>query len=435
MKISIFGLGYVGCVSAGCFTSLGHSVIGVDVSENKVGLINNGKPTIIEKSVDELIRDGVNSKNLFATTDYKLAVKQSDISFICVGTPSTDTGHLNMEYIYKVAEQIGEALAENDRYHVIVIRSTVIPGTNLKLGELISDISGKSVNSDFCIVSNPEFLREGNAVYDFFNPPLTVLASNSQDGLEVMKSLYREIDPDIVISGIGEAEFLKFVNNSFHALKVAFTNEVGNICKKMGVNSIELMELFKKDKKLNISEAYFKPGFSYGGSCLPKDLKAINTMAHDKYVKLPVLNNIEYSNSEHKNLLYDLILSKGKKKVGVIGISFKQGTDDLRDSPIIDVIEKLIGKGFNINIYDKNVSLANLIGTNKEYILGKLPHISSLLTDNLEDFLSNSELVIINSKSEKIIEVLKTNATDKIIIDLIYTPELKTTGFYEGICW
>lgn len=435
MKISIFGLGYVGCVSAGCFTSLGHSVIGVDVSENKVGLINNGKPTIIEKSVDELIREGVNSKNLFATTDYKLAVKQSDISFICVGTPSTETGHLNMEYIYKVAEQIGEALAENDRFHVIVIRSTVIPGTNLKLGELISDISGKSVNSDFCIVSNPEFLREGNAVYDFFNPPLTVLASNSQDGLEVMKSLYRQIDPDIVISGIGETEFLKFVNNSFHALKVAFTNEVGNICKKMGVNSIELMELFKKDKKLNISEAYFKPGFAYGGSCLPKDLKAINTMAHDKYVKLPVLNNIEYSNSEHKKFLYDLILSKGKKKVGVVGISFKQGTDDLRDSPIIDVIEKLLGKGFNINIYDKNVSLANLIGSNKEYILGKLPHISNLMTDNIENLLSNSELIIINSKSEKIIEVLKANATNKIIIDLIYTPELKTTEFYEGICW
>lgn len=435
MKISIFGLGYVGCVSAGCFTSLGHSVIGVDVSENKVGLINNGKPTIIEKSVDELIREGVNSKNLFATTDYKLAVKQSDISFICVGTPSTETGHLNMEYIYKVAEQIGEALAENDRFHVIVIRSTVIPGTNLKLGELISDISGKSVNSDFCIVSNPEFLREGNAVYDFFNPPLTVLASNSQDGLEVMKSLYRQIDPDIVISGIGETEFLKFVNNSFHALKVAFTNEVGNICKKMGVNSIELMELFKKDKKLNISEAYFKPGFAYGGSCLPKDLKAINTMAHDKYVKLPVLSNIEYSNSEHKKFLYDLILSKGKKKVGVVGISFKQGTDDLRDSPIIDVIEKLLGKGFNINIYDKNVSLANLIGSNKEYILGKLPHISNLMTDNIENLLSNSELIIINSKSEKIIEVLKANATNKIIIDLIYTPELKTTEFYEGICW
>jgi GDP-mannose 6-dehydrogenase len=300
MNISIFGLGYVGCVGMGCLAKNGHKIIGVDVLNAKIDLINQGKPTIVEKDIDRIIAEQFNKGNISATSDYKKAVLETDLSLICVGTPSTPEGHLNLDYIFQTACQIGEALADKDGFHVIAIRSTVLPGTNEKVGELITQHSGKIRNTDFGVVSNPEFLREGTAVEDFFNPPLTLLGSDNDFSLEKMEQLYAGVTGPIEKVEINVAEIIKYVNNSFHALKIVFANEVGNICKKLNIDSHEVMRIFCMDKQLNISPYYFKPGFAYGGSCLPKDLKALNTIAHDLYIDTPVLNSIEKSNEAQK---------------------------------------------------------------------------------------------------------------------------------------
>ena len=281
MRISIFGLGYVGCVSLGCLAKNGHNIIGVDVNDIKVDLINNGKPTIIERDIDLIIEQQFKNKKIKATKDYKSAIKNTDISIICVGTPSTPEGHLNLEHIYKTAEQIGEAIKEKENFHIAVIRSTVLPGTNIKVGEIIEKTSGKQRNKGFAVVSNPEFLREGSAVEDYYNPPVTVLGSDNKKALNVLSKIYAKVNGPIEIVDIKVAEIIKYVNNSYHALKITFANEVGNICKRIGIDSHEVMRLFCMDKQLNISSYYFKPGFAYGGSCLPKDLKALQTLAHD----------------------------------------------------------------------------------------------------------------------------------------------------------
>jgi GDP-mannose 6-dehydrogenase len=433
MKISIFGLGYVGCVSLGCLAKNGNEMIGVDVNEFKVDLINKGKPTIVEKEIDSIIGEQFRLKRIRATNNYVEAVKKTDVSIICVGTPSTPEGHLNLDYIFGCAQQIGDVLKRKKDFHIVVIRSTVLPGTNLKVSEVIEKESGKKRNIDFAVVSNPEFLREGTAVADYYNPPLTVLGGDNEYALKVISDIYSKVNGPIETVSIHVAEIIKYVNNSFHALKIVFANEVGNICKKMKIDSHEVMRIFCMDKQLNISPYYFKPGFAYGGSCLPKDLKALKTLSHDRFVETPVLNSIELSNSHHKDLTFNTIVDLKKNKIGFIGLSFKAGTDDLRYSPSVEVIEKLIGKGKQILIYDSNVHLSKLIGANKSYIEETLPHISSLLINNLNKVIDESEVLVIPNKIPELNEI--DIPQDKIIIDLCRVENLMKHKEYNGINW
>ncbi|MGV3767637.1 MAG: nucleotide sugar dehydrogenase [Chitinophagaceae bacterium] len=434
MRISIFGLGYVGCVSIGCLAKNGHTVVGVDVQEQKVELINNGIPTIVEKDIDEIIRTEHAAGKISATTDYLKAVTTTETSIICVGTPSSETGQLNLDYLFRTAEQIGEAIAKKNEFHTVVIRSTVMPGTNEKVAAIIAEHSGKKKNEAFAVVSNPEFLREGSAVSDYYNPAITVIGSDHQPSIEKISSLYKDIKGEIITTEIKVAELIKYVNNSFHALKITFANEVGNICKALNIDSHPLMELFCKDTHLNISPAYFKPGFAYGGSCLPKDLKGLATLAHDHYLTSPLLQSIHHSNEHQKQIAFDMIAKTGKKKICFIGLSFKEGTDDLRYSPSVDLAEKLIGKGYTLSIYDKNVHLSKLVGANKAFINHHLPHLSELVCEHPETAICQSDVVLINHRNFDLAahkELLK----DKIVIDLVRIKSDVSALNYQGICW
>lgn len=440
MNISIFGLGYVGCVGAACLAKLGHKVIGVDVNENKVRLINEGKPTIIEDGIAELCTEAHAKGLMSATMDVREAVHGTDVSFIVVGTPSSKEGHLNLNYIYKVAEQIGEALGDKTANkdglrHIIAIRSTVLPGTNEKVGRIIEEISGLKRGKDFTIVSNPEFLREGTSVKDYFNPPLTLVGTDMPEAEAVFREIYKDIDAEFICTDIRVAEMMKYVNNTYHALKIVFGNEVGNICKELNIDSHKVMEIFCKDKQLNISPYYFRPGFAYGGSCLPKDMKALKTLAHDHYVEVPVIEAIGESNELQKRRAVQLIMAQGKRKVGILGLSFKAGTDDLRCSPIVDVVESLLGKGFEIRIYDKNVKVSELTGTNKDFIMAKIPHLQHFVTDNLDAVCCQSDVLVVTNKEKEFAELL-AKYPNKIVVDLVRQwKDVDYAGHYEGLSW
>ena len=435
MDISIFGLGYVGCVGAACLAKMGHHVIGNDISESKVDLINQGRPTIIEADIEELVAEGRKSGRLEASTDVRYTVLNTDISFICVGTPSSRDGHLNLDYIYGVARQIGEALKEKDGFHIVAIRSTVLPGTNKKVGEILAEASGKERDKDFTVVSNPEFLREGTSVADYMDPPLTLIGTDSEFAEKQFRELYRDIPGEFVSTDIEVAEIMKYVNNTFHALKIVFGNEIGNICKSLGIDSHKVMEIFCKDRQLNISPYYFKPGFAYGGSCLPKDSKALRTLAHDRYVETPVINAIDSSNEIQKRIAVDMIESKGRRKVGILGLSFKAGTDDLRNSPIVDVAEALYGKGYEIHIYDRNVRVSQLTGTNADFIKAKLPHLYRIITDDLDAVCSACDVLVISNREKEFAD-LPERYPGKCIVDLVRQfGTLDYEGNYEGISW
>ena len=454
MKISIFGLGYVGCVGAACLAKLGHTVIGVDVNENKVRLINEGKPTIIEEGIADLCAEAHEKGLMSATTDVHEAVHQTDVSFIVVGTPSSKEGHLNLNYIFTVARQIGEALKDktmviddlgfqnsnlgfrnSNLKHIVAIRSTVLPGTNEKVGEIIEETSGLKRGKDFTIVSNPEFLREGTSVKDYFNPPLTLVGTDMPEAEAVFREIYKGIDAEFICTDIRVAEMMKYVNNTYHALKIVFGNEVGNICKELNIDSHKVMEIFCKDKQLNISPYYFKPGFAYGGSCLPKDMKALKTLAHDHYVDVPVIEAIGESNELQKKRAVQLIMAQGKRKVGILGLSFKAGTDDLRCSPIVDVVESLLGKGFEIRIYDKNVKVSELTGTNKDFIMAKIPHLQHFVSADLEEVCRESDVLVVTNKEKEFAELL-ARYPNKIIVDLVRQwKEVDYEGHYEGLSW
>ncbi|MCS3802206.1 nucleotide sugar dehydrogenase [Niastella sp. OAS944] len=435
MKISIFGLGYVGCVSVGCLAKNGHEVIGVDVSEFKVELINSGKATIQEKDIDRIIAEGYAKGSISATTCAEEAVHNTDLSIICVGTPPSAHGHLNLSYIFKTAEQIGKAIKTKDEFHTVVIRSTVMPGTNIRYGEIVEQFSGKKRGHHFSVVSNPEFLREGSAVYDYYHPAITVVGGDSTVAIEKVASLYRCLDAPIEITDIKAAEIIKYINNSFHALKIAFANEVGNICKALKIDPFKVMDLFCKDTRLNISPAYLKPGFVYGGSCLPKDLKGLVTLGHDNYLDTPVLSMINSSNEQHRKKAVDMITETGKKNICMVGLSFKEGTDDLRFSPFVDLAETLIGKGCRLTIYDEYVCLSRLIGANKSYINERLPHLSEHLSNDLENAITENDVVVIshrNFDAKNYHHLLKEKTA---IIDLVRIRDLEELPNYEGICW
>ena len=436
MDISIFGLGYVGCVSLGCLAKNGHKVIGVDVSETKVKQINSGLATIIEKDIDVIIKEEHLKGNISATTDFIIAIQKTEISIVAVGTPSSAKGHLNLNYIFKVAEHLGDALQKKDSFHTIAIRSTVFPGTIEKFEKIIETISGKKRNKDFAVVSNPEFLREGTAVYDYHHPPLTLIGSSSKEAADKIASLYKNLPAEIVITNVEVAEIMKYVNNTFHALKIAFANEVGNICSAMKIDSHKVMEIFCMDKQLNISPYYFKPGFAYGGSCLPKDLKGLQTLAHDLYIKAPVIESIDKTNDLQISRALEIIQNIGKKKIAFLGLSFKAGTDDLRNSPAVTIVETLLGKGYEVQIYDKNVHLSNLTGTNKDYIDLHIPHLSKLIVNNIIDLVDNADVVVINNNEKEYVDTLLETKSSAALVDMVYLPQqIRKRNNYYGINW
>jgi len=435
MNISIFGLGYVGCVSLGCLSKDGHNVIGVDTSISKVDQINSGQATIIEKDIDIIISEQVKAGRIRATTDHFLAIKESDISIVAVGTPGTGKGHLDLQHIFNVAKNIGEALKSKKTSHIITIRSTIMPGTCDKFADVVEKTSGKRRNFDFAIVDNPEFLREGTAVHDYNNPPITLIGSDNTEAAESVASLFRHLPAEIVFTDLKTAEIMKYVNNTFHALKISFGNEIGNICSELGIDSHKVMEIFCKDKQLNISPYYFKPGFAYGGSCLPKDLKGLQTLAHDLYVDAPVIDSIDKTNDIQIQRAIKIIFRYWNKKLGFLGLSFKAGTDDLRNSPAVTVIEALLGKGCDIKIYDKHINLAMLTGTNKEFISSRIPHLASLLTDDPLRLIKESDIIIINTKETEFLKYLE-NIGNKVIIDFVrLSEELLSNNNYIGINW
>ncbi len=443
MNISVFGLGYVGCVTAACLAREGNRVIGVDVNPLKVQIINDGKSPIVEKDIDKIIYETVNQSTpegnpaLSATTDPFEAVKETEISLICVGTPSNYNGSIKLDYIKNCFTQIAEVLKDKPSYHVIVLRSTVLPGTLESMIKLVEEVSGKKAGTDFGAVMNPEFLRESTSVYDFYHPPVTVIGELDQRSGDAVAEIYSFLDAPVVRTDIKTAEMVKYTCNAFHALKVTFANEIGRICKALNIDSHQVMDIFCMDKKLNISTYYLKPGFAFGGSCLPKDLRAITYKARTLDVKVPLLDTILQSNRIHIEDTIDRIIRTGKKKIGVLGLSFKAGTDDLRESPMVILVETLIGKGFNIKIYDRNVSLARLFGANKEYIEKEIPHISSLMTNSMEELIQHSDIIVIGNNDEEFKKALSMRRNGQIVYDLVRVKDeqIYTENGYEGICW
>lgn len=430
-------MGYVGAVSAGCLAANGHKIIGVDPVRSKVDLINQGQAPIIEKDIGNYIAEGAKSGFLQATTNAREAVEQTEISFVCVGTPSLLNGNLDLSSIRRVCENIGNAIKKKSGRHVVVVRSTVLPGTMRDvIIPTLEKASGKKAGENFGVCNNPEFLREGTAVYDFYNPPKTVIGEIDSFSGDLLASLYEKLDAPLIRTDLETAEMVKYVDNCWHALKVGFANEIGNICKAIGADGHRVMDIFCKDTKLNLSPYYMKPGFAFGGSCLPKDLRALTYKARSLDLDLPILNNILVSNARQIEKGLQMILEKGSKKVGVLGVSFKAGTDDLRESPIVEVIERLLGKGYDIKIYDQNVNLAKLVGANRDYILNYIPHISRIMVRSIDEILQHADTIVVGNKSDEFSNILDKVTFGQVVVDLVrICDQPSTENEYDGICW
>lgn len=437
MNISIFGLGYVGSVSAACLAERGHSVVGVDPNSTKVDLINTGAAPVVEKGLAELAAEGVKQGKLRATTDYTGAVMSSDITIICVATPSQANGSLDFTYLRKVCGEIGKALAQKQSFHAVVVRSTILPGTlkNIVI-PILEETSGKKAGEGFGVCNNPEFLREGTAIYDFKNPPKTVIGQTDEKAGDMLQSLYEGLPGPMIRCTSEISEMVKYADNCWHAVKVSFVNEIGNICKQIGIDSHKVMDIFCQDTKLNLSPYYMKPGFAFGGSCLPKDLRALIYKAHSMDLSIPLMESTLVSNQLQIRHGLDMITRTGKRKIGFLGFSFKAGTDDLRESPLVEVIERLIGKGYELSLYDHNVNMARLTGANREYILNAIPHINRLMVDNIQDIIKQAEVIVIGNNSPEFKNVASVLRPDQIVIDLIRIGEIESThANYAGLCW
>jgi GDP-mannose 6-dehydrogenase len=437
MKLSVFGLGYVGCVSLACFADRRHEVIGVDTNPVKVGIINEGRSPVVEPGVEDLIGCGVKEKRLRATMDPVEAVQETDMSLICVGTPGRQNGSLDLTYVKNACKQIGMALQTKARFHIVVIRSTLLPGTIAEtVVPTLEVFSGKKAGRDFGIAINPEFLREGTSIADFYHPPFTLIGADDEETGDMIRLLYADLTAPVIAVGIKEAEMVKYVCNCFHGLKVSFANEVGILCKAFGIDSHRVMDVFCQDTKLNLSPYYLRPGFAFGGSCLPKDLRAIAYKAKVADIDVPVLNSILVSNRQHIDRAVQMVLGTGKKRIGVLGLSFKAGTDDLRESPMVILIETLIGKGLSLTIFDREVELARLFGANKEYIEREIPHISGLMRRRIEEVVECSEVVVVTKRSDEFRDVLEQMTHGPIIIDLARVLDgRRSRESYHGIAW
>lgn len=437
MKLSIFGLGYVGSVSAALFADAGHTVYGVDPNHDKVSLINDGRPPVVEAGLSELVAKSAASGRLRAMTEGHQAVQETELSIICVGTPSHSNGSLDLTYLRRVCQEIGAALADKADYHVVVIRSTMLPGTmDSVVVPTLEEYSGKASGEAFGVCVNPEFLREGSAVHDFLHPPKTVIGESDVRAGERLARLYAGIDAPMIHCSVPVAEMVKYADNSWHAIKVAFANEIGVVCKAVGIDSHKVMEIFCRDTKLNLSPYYLKPGFAFGGSCLPKDLRALNYHARQLDIETPLLRSVLPSNDSHLQRGLDLILSRGRKRIGVLGFSFKAGTDDLRESPLVEVIEQLLGKGMDVRIFDRNVQLAALTGANRDFILKVIPHIARLMVEDIAEVVEHAEIVVIGNGDPAFRSVLDMMRPEQELIDFVRLtePPPERDG-YHGICW
>ena len=436
MRISIFGLGYVGSVSAACLAKEGHQVVGVDPIRVKTKLINQGKSPIIEKDIGSLTAKAVQNGKLSATENTEAAILASEVSFICVGTPSQLNGNLDLKYVRRVCEDIGRVLKKKPEFHLVVMRSTVLPGTmrNVVI-PILEEYSSKKTGKDFGVCHNPEFLREGTAVQDFFHPPKTVIGEKNPDEGDLLATIYKKIDAPLIRCDIEISEMVKYVDNVWHALKIDFANEIGNFCKKQSIDSHKVMDVFCQDKKLNISASYLKPGFAFGGSCLPKDIRAISYKAKSLDLELPVIGSILASNLLQVETGLRMIMAKKKRKIGILGFSFKAGTDDLRESPMVEIIERLIGKGYDLKLYDKNVRLAGLFGANRDYILNRIPHISKLMVDNFEEVISHADVIVIGHADEEFEAAVKNFRNEQQVVDFVRIESAKDVKGYDGICW
>jgi GDP-mannose 6-dehydrogenase len=437
LRISVFGLGYVGTVSAACLANEGHTVFGVDPVGTKIDLINQGHSPIIEADISELLAANVKSGRLRATDESMQAILDTDLSFICVGTPSQPNGNLDLTFIRRVCEQIGQALKQKAVRHTVVIRSTILPGTmrNIVI-PVLEEFSGKKAGKDFGVCNNPEFLREGSAVKDFKAPPKTVIGEIDKASGDLLASLYEKLNAPLIRTDMETAEMVKYVDNSWHALKIGFANEIGNLAKAFDIDAHAVMNIFCQDKKLNISPAYLMPGFAFGGSCLPKDLRALAYQAKMHDLQLPIMNSILPSNEMQVSRGMQLIMEKGHRKIGILGFSFKAGTDDLRESPMIEVIERLLGKGHDLRIYDKNVHIASLVGANRDFILNRIPHISKLMVEEMDAVLDHAQTVVIGNKDPDFQSVPGRLRNGQVLVDFVRIDNRRSEkGKYDGICW
>ena len=437
MKICVLGLGYVGAVSAACLAQEGHEVVGIDPEQTKVDIINAGKTPIIENGVGVIIKEQVAAGRLCATTDASAAIPYSDILFVCVGTPSLPNGGLDVRYVRRACEQIGEVIRDQENAPIVVIRSTMLPGTMREVViPTLESSSGKRAGADFGVCINPEFLREGTAVHDYYHPPKTVIGELGKSSGDILAGLFAGMPAPIIRTDIETAEMVKYADNTWHALKVGFANEIGNICKSVGVDAHQVMNIFCQDTKLNISPYYLKPGFAFGGSCLPKDLRALLYRAKSLDLSLPILNAILPSNQIQIDRGVQAVVDKGNKRVGILGFSFKAGTDDLRESPVVELTERLLGKGYDLKIYDKNVRIASVHGANRDYILNRIPHISRLMVPEIEDVLAHAETIVIGNDEAEFHDIAQRLENGQSVIDLVrITDSRSVAGIYEGICW
>jgi GDP-mannose 6-dehydrogenase len=438
MKISVFGLGYVGSVSAACLAARGHQVVGVDVNPTKVELMRRGRASVVEEQIGELTARVVASGVLRATTDVAEAVAATEISLVCVGTPSATNGSLSTEYLERVTEQIGQTIAGLDRWHTVVFRSTMLPGTCTELLiPILEKESGKTAGVHFGVAVNPEFLREGSSVRDFFEPPKTVIGKLDQTSADQVAAMYEGLPGAVFQVPIEVAEMAKYADNSFHGLKITFANELSAICRALGVDSHKMMDVFLADRKLNISPAYLRPGFAFGGSCLPKDLRGLVYAAHRADVAVPLLSHILPSNEEHLRRALDLVMASGRRRIGLFGLSFKPGTDDLRESPLVELAERLLGKGYDLKIYDANVALSRLVGANRDYIEGRLPHLGDLLSNSVDEVLEHAEVCVVGCTEPAVLAALATPG-DRIVVDLVRLPDAEARRAivgYQGLGW
>jgi GDP-mannose 6-dehydrogenase len=442
VKIAIFGLGYVGVVSAACLARDGHEVLGVDPNSVKTDLVNQAKSPIVEPGLDALMQSTVGAGRLKASADHAGAVRRCDLMLICVGTPGAANGSLDLRYVRRICEQIGEALAGIDEFKIVAIRSTLLPGSMQSVVvPTLEQASGKRAGEHFGVCINPEFLREGTAIFDYDHPPKTVIGANDERTAAVVRAVYAKLDAPMIVTDLRTAEMVKYVDNSWHALKVTFANEMGRLAKAMNVDSRALMRLFCMDTKLNISATYLRPGFAFGGSCLPKDVRALTYQGKLLDVETPVLSSILASNQVQVERALTLIRASGQRRVGLLGLSFKEGTDDLRESPIVTLAEQLIGKGFELLIFDRNVKLASLVGANRDYILNHIPHIGRLLVDDPAQLFAASDIVVIATAEKEFANLIAVHGSGKAIIDLIGTGDFSNPATqsalksYDGIAW
>ena len=437
-RVSIFGLGYVGSVTAACLASKGHTVVGVDLSASKAEQLNAGRSPIVEPLIAELAEEAHKSSRLRATTDSAAAVMETDISFLCVGTPSLRSGKLDLGHVEPVCREIGKVLRDKHAFHLVVLRSTVLPGTAEGIViPALEQTSGKRLGKDFGVCVNPEFMREGTAVKDFLEPSMTIIGAAEAGHAAWLRELYAWAPGQFFETSFRSAEMVKYVCNAWHALKVAFANEVGTLAKELKVDAEAVTKIFTADDKLNISPTYLKPGFAFGGSCLPKDVRALTYRAKELDLKLPLFESIMPSNDAHLKRAMDMVLQKGKKKIAILGLSFKAATDDLRESPQVQLVKHLLGEGCNVKIWDDNVSLGRLIGSNRDYIEKTIPHIGSLLENDLSEILKNAEVVIVATRGISREELQQHLRSEQIVLDFVnLEADRRPAGTqYEGICW